>query len=189
MNKTISPRTLSTQLYTFKLPKFDASVYIQFIDQLIFGNNRKDAIMQPIPPSVGQLKFCITRNKGAMNKLTPSYYLNLEKNNGGKILILYAKKMPFKKSSYYLISLEKNKQRQGENKKDNDTCLGKLRAMDGDHDKFILYDAGENYDKKGVQFKDIRKEHGTFVYRYEPCNVGNIRKMIIIYPMISCIRV
>ena len=46
-----------------------------------------------------------------MNKLTPSYYLNLEKNNGGKILILYAKKMPFKKSSYYLISLEKNKSR------------------------------------------------------------------------------
>lgn len=67
--------------------------------------------MQPVPPSVGQLKFCITRNKGAMNKLTPSYYLNLEKNNGGKILILYAKKMPFKKSSYYLISLEKNKSR------------------------------------------------------------------------------
>ena len=32
-----------------------------------------------------------------MNKLTPSYYLNLEKNNGGKILILYGKKMPFKK--------------------------------------------------------------------------------------------
>ena len=88
---------MATNLYTFKLPPFDASVYIQFIDQLIFGQKRKDAIMQPIPPAVGQLKFSITRNKSGMNKLTPSYYLNLEKNNGGKILILYGKKMPFKK--------------------------------------------------------------------------------------------
>lgn len=93
----MSPTSLSTNLYTFKLPPFDASVYIQFIDQLIFGQKRKDAIMQPIPPAVGQLKFSITRNKSGMNKITPSYYLNLEKNNGGKILILYGKKMPFKK--------------------------------------------------------------------------------------------
>ena len=53
--------------------------------------------MQPIPPAVQQLKFCVQRNKKGMNKLTPSYYLYLEKKNGGKILILYAKKMPFKK--------------------------------------------------------------------------------------------
>ena len=98
--------------------------------------------MQPIPPAVGQLKFSITRNKSGMNKLTPSYYLNLEKNNGGKILILYGKKMPFKKSSYYLISLEKNKKRTGEKE---ETCLGKLRAVDGDQDKFVLFDAGENF--------------------------------------------
>ena len=49
----MSPTSISTQLYTFKLPPFDASVYIQFIDQLIFGQKRKDAIMQPIPPAVG----------------------------------------------------------------------------------------------------------------------------------------
>jgi len=97
LKETMSPSSLTTNLYTFKLPPFDASVYIQFIDQLIFGHKRKDAIMQPIPPSVGQLKFSITRNKSGMNKLSPSYYLNLEKNNGGKILILYGKKMPFKK--------------------------------------------------------------------------------------------
>ena len=34
----------------------------------------------------------------------------------------------------------------------------------------------------------MRKEHGAFVYRYEPCNVGNIRKMIIIFPAITCIN-
>lgn len=92
-----SPNSATTYGYTFKLPKFDASVYIQFIDRLIFGSCRKDAIMQPIPPAVGQLKFCIARNKSIINKLTPSYYLYLEKNNGGKILILYGKRMAFKK--------------------------------------------------------------------------------------------
>lgn len=184
---SMSPRSLSTNLYTFKLPKFDPSIYVQFIDQLIFGGNRKEAIMQPIPPAVGQLKFTITRNKSKLNKLKPSFYLNLEKNNGGKILVLYAKKMPFMKSSYYLISLEKNKSRVGP-KKEADTCLGKLRAIDSDNEQFVLYDNGENFAKKGVQYKDIRKEHGTFIYRYEPCNVGNIRKMIILFPAITCIR-
>ena len=38
-------------------------------------------------------------------------------------------------------------------------------------------------------FSDIRKEHGAFLYKYEPCNVGNIRKMIIIYPQIVCKRI
>jgi len=67
--------------------------------------------MQPIPPAIGQLKFTISRNKSNFNFLKPSFYLNLEKNNGGKILVLYAKKKMLNKSSYYLISLEKNKER------------------------------------------------------------------------------
>lgn len=145
--------------------------------------------MQPIPPAVGQLKFSITRNKGGMNKLSPSFYLNLEKSSGGTVLILYGKKMPFKKSSYYLISLEKNKARVNAAQKEADLCIGKLRAVDGDQDKFVLYDSGENYAQKGVQYKNLRKEHGAFIYRYEPCNVGNIRKMIIIYPALNCIRI
>ena len=28
-------------------------------------------------------------------------------------------------------------------------------------------------------------EHGCFVYRYEPCNVGNIRKMLVLLPAIT----
>ena len=106
--------------------------------------------MQPIPPAVGQLKFCIVRNKSVLNKLTPSYYLYLEKNNGGKILVLYGKKIAFKKQSYYLISLEKNKAKITEKQRDAESCLGKLRALDGDSDKFILYDNGENHNQKGV---------------------------------------
>ena len=89
--------------------------------------------MSPIPPACGYIKMHILRNKSGMNKLQPSFYLSLEKGNGGNILILYAKKLPFKKQSYYLISLEKNKQRTASNiiGDDSDTCLGKLRALEG----------------------------------------------------------
>ena len=38
-----------------------------------------------------------------MNKLTPSYYLFIEKKNGGSINVLYGKKQAFKKLSYYII--------------------------------------------------------------------------------------
>ena len=68
-------------------------------------------------------------------------------------------------------------------------CIGKLRAVDNDTDKFVLYDSGENYNQKSIQYKNLRKEHGAFIYRYEPCNVGNIRKMIILFPALSCLRI
>ena len=67
--------------------------------------------------------------------------------------------------------------------------MGKLRAINNEHDRFMLYDNGENYTKQGVQFKDLRKEHGCFLYRYEPCNVGNIRKMSIILPALKSMRI
>jgi len=50
-------------------------------------------------------------------------------------------------------------------------------------DKYVLYDAGENYTKvHQFPLDKIRNEHGVFIYRYEPCNVGNIRKMIVVLP-------
>ena len=45
MDRQSSQITDTTNLYTFKLPKLDASVYIQFLDQLLFGNDRRAAIM------------------------------------------------------------------------------------------------------------------------------------------------
>ena len=117
-----------------------------------------------------------------MNKLAPSYYLYIEKKNGGSINILYAKKQPLKKSSYYTIQLEAASKSLGINEDMNN--IGKLRAMDGDKNKFVLYDNGQNFQKKGIDQENFRHEHGSFVYRYEPCNVGNIRKMIIIFPAV-----
>lgn len=76
-----------------------------------------------------------------MNRLHPSYYIFLEKNTGGRVLMLYAKKRAFNKTANYLISMEKNK-----TDRDNDICIGKLRA-NPEGDKYVLYDSGENYTK------------------------------------------
>lgn len=47
----------------------------------------------------------------------------------------------------------------------------------------MLYDAGENFTKvHQFPLEKIRNEQGVFIYRYEPCNVGNIRKMVVVLP-------
>lgn len=73
--------------------------------------------------------------------------------------------------------MEKNK-----TTRQNEICMGKLRA-NSEGDKYVLYDSGENFTKV-TQFplEKIRNEHGVFIYRYEPCNVGNIRKMVVVLP-------
>ena len=92
---------------------------------------------------------------------------------------MYGKKRAFNKTANYLITLAKNKGR------DSNTCIGKLRALDT-NDKFVLYDNRENVKKLSTfKMSEVRTEHGCFMYRYEPCNVGNIRKMVIIMPAIE----
>jgi len=64
--------------------------------------------------------------------------------------------------------------------------LGKLRAIDNEKDKYVLYDNGESYDSKRLAFdlSNLRRELGVFLFRYELCNVGNIRKMKVIIPQL-----
>ena len=83
----------------------------------------------------------------------------------------------FNKLANYVIMTNPN-----EKDRDNKNCLGKLRAV-GDKDKFTLYDNGENFNKlSSFSVTQLRIEHGSFFYRYEPCNVGNIRKMLVVLP-------
>lgn len=96
------------------------------------------------------------------------------------MLILYAKKRAFNKTANYLISMDKNK-----SSRSSDLCLGKLRA-NPEGDKYVLYDSGENFTKaQNMVPERIRNEHGYFTYRYEPCNVGNIRKMVVVIPALT----
>lgn len=91
----------------------DKSQYVQFFDNLLFGSFRKSTVMEPVPPSIGMVKMQVIRNRQGMNKISPSYSLNIQKLTGGGLLVLYAKKILMKKSAYYLISLGKNESRVG----------------------------------------------------------------------------
>lgn len=63
--------------------------------------------------------------------------------------------------------------------------MGKLRAANNERDEYVLYDNGESYDSKDKTDLNLRAEHGAFTYRYEMCNVGNIRKMKIMFPQLD----
>lgn len=168
---------------SFKVAVCDPDSYRAFVDQVIFGSRAREMIMDPIPFQVGQLRFTIERHRTGFNRLHPSYYIYLEKNTGGRVLILYAKKRAFNKTANYLISMEKNKK-----DRVSDTCIGKLRA-NPEGDKYVLYDAGENFTKvHQFPLDKIRNEQGIFIYRYEPCNVGNIRKMIVVLPILMMMQ-
>jgi len=99
--------------------------------------------MNPIPLSVGMLKFTLERHRSGFNRLHPSYSMYLERLGGGKVHVMYAKKRAFNKTANYLISMERsNKDRVSDN------CLGKIRAnVEGD--VYTLYDNGENFTKSG----------------------------------------
>ena len=76
--------------------------------------------------------------------------------------------------------MEKNKGARG-----SEICVGKLRG-NPEGDKYMLYDKGENYTKVNQSpLYQIRNEDGAFMYRYEPCNVGNIRRMVVILPVLT----
>jgi hypothetical protein len=95
------------------------------------------------------------------------------------MLVITAKKRAFNATANYTISMITQ-----EKQKQVDFVLGKLRA-NKERDKFTLYDHGVNFSKKNSYTMDqIRIEHGQFFFRYEPCHVGNIRKMIVLLPSI-----
>ena len=165
------------------LPDFDEDFYIDFMEKLIFNRDvstRRALIMQPLPPQVSQLFFIIQRNATLMNKMNPTFELYLEKGGGEKIQILCAQKKKFTINNYYMIQLENDKNIS----RNSNKCLGKLRAINNEKDKYVLYDNGDAWDSKELEPNqhNLRKEHGAFVYRYEMCNVGNIRKMKIMFP-------
>eukprot|EP00356_Strombidium_inclinatum_P001049 CAMPEP_0170511086 /NCGR_PEP_ID=MMETSP0208-20121228/66109_1 /TAXON_ID=197538 /ORGANISM="Strombidium inclinatum, Strain S3" /LENGTH=152 /DNA_ID=CAMNT_0010794591 /DNA_START=2953 /DNA_END=3411 /DNA_ORIENTATION=+ len=115
--------------------------------------------------------------------MAPKFELYLEKGAGQRLLILFAEKKMLTVNGYYLIQLgSKNKSLN----RNSNLCLGKLRAVDNEKDKYVLYDNGESYDSKKLNFdlSNLRREMGSFLFRYELCNVGNIRKMRVMLPQI-----
>ena len=170
------------------MPKIDTKEYIQYLDQLLYGDpdEKKLAITNPVPPSVGQLKFQIIRDKSGLNNLAPRFLLSLEKKSGSSLLVLCARKMFLKKGTYFLITLEDKqiKSRKNFEMAESGLVVGKLRSEEGVKNKFVLYDDGENYNQYRSKYNNLRIEHGTFIFKYVPCNVGNIRKIFALFPTI-----
>jgi hypothetical protein len=80
-------------------------------------------------------------------------------------------------------------EKEGSNIKDETkNSMGKLRAVDGLKNQYVLFDNGESYVNPGFDKQNLRREMGSFTYRYEPCNIGNIRKMVVIYPAVACYK-
>ena len=73
-------------------------------------------------------------------------------------------------------------------KDEKKNVMGKLRAVDGLKNQYVLFDDGESYVNPGFDKQNLRREFGSFTYRYEPCNIGNIRKMVVIYPAVTCYK-
>ena len=63
MNSRGSKNSASHARRSFRLARADQKVFVKFIDDLVFGSDRKAAVMQPIPFGAGPLKFTIERNK------------------------------------------------------------------------------------------------------------------------------
>ena len=122
-----------------------------------------------------------------MNRMNPKFHLYLE--NGLKeqqLMILFAQKKMMTLNGYYSIQIDGKS-----TKRSSLCCLGKLRALNNERDKYVLYDNGESYDSKTVSANkaNLRKELGAFMFRYELCQVGNIRKMKILMPQLGCAKV
>jgi len=88
------------------------------------------------------------------------------------MLVMTAAKKKFTMNNYFLITMDRDSSDRTSSK-----CLGKLRAQTSEKDTYVLYNNGDN-----MESKNPRSEYGAFIFRYEMCNVGNIRKMKVMLP-------
>ena len=149
---------------------------------------KKVLIMNPLPPQVGQLYFVIKRQKSIIGHASVGFKMYIEKTPSVKYLVLVGEKKTFTINGYYQIKLDTEK---SSISRTSDWCLGKLRAANSEKDKYVLYDNGESHENQKNIYDNVnlRREYGAFMFRYELCNVGNIRKMKVIMPNIITTKV
>ena len=74
--------------YNFKLSQYNLQSYTRYIDSILHHRNRKEVMMEPIPPEVGKLKFSIKRVSNFMTKLTPTYEMYIKLREGVKVNLI-----------------------------------------------------------------------------------------------------
>jgi hypothetical protein len=123
-----------------------------------------------VPFGCGLVKMQIRRQAQLLNKVYPGYTLSIE-CGAGNYPLLFAKKLKFKKKATYAIATDQNF---GER-----SIIGKMKNKN--KGAYTLYDNGAN-PKKATGGQRARQEYGAFFFRYEPCQVGNIRRIAIALP-------
>lgn len=63
--------------------------------------------------------------------------------------------------------------------------MGKMKAVDGVKNLYVLHDSGQSFVNPGFDIRNLRREYGSFQFRYEPCNIGNIRQLTAIFPIVE----
>ncbi|XP_051927330.1 tubby protein homolog [Hippocampus zosterae] len=121
----------------------------------------------------------VTRDRRGMEKgMYPTYYLHMEKDDGKRVFLMAGRKRKRSKTSNYLISTDPT------NLSRESSCyIGKLRSnVLGT--KFIVYDGGENPEKKPFikECESVRQELAAICYETNVLGFRGPRKMTVIIP-------
>ena len=109
----------------------------------------KKVVMSPCPKEVGTVKCYIRRFKDGKAKMFPEYRVYLQE---GDIFLMTSKKRAKKRSSNYLISVERN-----DYDKQSGNIVGKLRA-NFLGTEFQIYDSGKNPKRFDPFFDEVNKD-------------------------------
>uniref|UniRef100_A0A3Q2YFG8 Si:dkey-220f10.4 n=1 Tax=Hippocampus comes TaxID=109280 RepID=A0A3Q2YFG8_HIPCM len=121
----------------------------------------------------------VTRDRRGMEKgMYPTYYLHMEKDDGKRVFLMAGRKRKRSKTSNYLISTDPTNL-----SRDTSCYIGKLRSnVLGT--KFIVYDGGENPEKKPFikECESVRQELAAICYETNVLGFRGPRKMTVIIP-------
>ncbi|XP_077358274.1 tubby protein homolog isoform X2 [Festucalex cinctus] len=134
--------------------------------------------LRPAPRDV-TIQCRVTRDRRGMEKgMYPTYYLHMEKDDGKRVFLMAGRKRKRSKTSNYLISTDPTNLT-----RDTSCYIGKLRS-NALGTKFIVYDAGENPDKKPFikECDSVRQELAAICYETNVLGFRGPRKMTVIIP-------
>ncbi|XP_077407934.1 tubby-related protein 3 isoform X2 [Vanacampus margaritifer] len=134
--------------------------------------------LRPAPRDV-TIQCRVTRDRRGMEKgMYPTYYLHMEKDDGKRVFLMAGRKRKRSKTSNYLISTDPTNLT-----RDTSCYIGKLRSnVLGT--KFIVYDVGENPEKKPFikECESVREELAAICYETNLFGSRGPRKMTVIIP-------
>ncbi|XP_023209607.1 protein king tubby 1-like isoform X3 [Centruroides sculpturatus] len=138
-------------------------------------------VMEPCPQGV-TVRCRITRDKKGMDRgLYPTYFLQLDREEGKKVFLLAARKRKKSTTSNYLISIDPTDLSRG-----GEAFVGKLRSnLLGT--AFTVYDSGENPKKSGILSERVnnRCEVAAIIYETNVLGFKGPRKMTVILPAMT----